>query len=95
MSSLQRVKKFLEELKQENITFKHHFFERVQERPISEEMARKYLKQTDRLIKVEDQPARKEGEEKYKLWIKLSNKYSFVLIVAIRKKDLYHYRLEY
>jgi len=88
MSSFQRVKEFLENVEQENIKFKQHFFDRVQERPISKEMARKCLKQTNLLLKVEDQPARTEGEEKYKLWIKLSNKYSLVLIVAIRKKVL-------
>ena len=48
-----------------------------------------YLKKTDRLLKVEDQPSRRKGEEKYKLWIKLSNKYSLVIIAAISKKDLY------
>ena len=73
----------------ENIKFKHHFFERVRERPISEEMVRKYLKKTNHLVNVENQPSRNEGEEKYKIWLKLSNKYSLVLIVAIRKKDLY------
>ncbi len=60
MSSTEQVKQFLQEIKPENIQFKHHFFERIQERPISEEMVRKYLKQTDRLLKVEEQPARLE-----------------------------------
>lgn len=89
MSSFDKVRKFLEEVEKGNIRFKRHFDERVQKRPINREMAIKLLKQTDKLLKVEDQPARGEGEEKYKIWLKLSNKYSLVLIVAICKKDLY------
>jgi len=89
MSQFEKVKKFLEELKQENIKFKKHFYDKVKERPISEAMIREYVKKTDRLLKVEEQPSKREDEEKYKLWIKLSNKYSLVVIAAISKKDLY------
>lgn len=87
--SLEKVKKFLNNLEEGNIHFKEHFYDKVRERPISEALVREYLKKTDRLLKVEEQPSRKEGEEKYKLWIKLSNKYSLVVIAAIFKKDLY------
>ena len=89
MPSFEKVKKFLEELNQENLKFKKHFYDKVKERPISEAMVREHLKKTDRLLKVEEQPSKREGEEKYKLWIKLSNKYSLVVIAAISKKDLY------
>lgn len=89
MPSFDKVKKFLEELNQENIKFKKHFYDKVNERPISEAMIREHLKKTDRLLKVEEQPSKREGEEKYKLWIKLSNKYSLVVIAAISEKDLY------
>src|SRR3989338_8876081 len=89
MSQFEKVKKFLEELKQENIKFKKHFYDKVKERPISEAIIREYIKKTDRLLKVEEQPSKREDEEKYKLWIKLSNKYSLVVIAAISKKDLY------
>ena len=89
MSSFEKVKKFLEELEDENIHFKKHFYDKTKERPISESMVKEYLKKTDRLLKVEDQPSRRKGEEKYKLWIKLSNKYSLVVIAAISEKDLY------
>ena len=89
MSSFEKVKKALEELKDENIHFKKHFYDKTKERPISEGMVKEYLKKTDRLLKVEEQPSRAQGEEKYKLWIKLSNKYSLVVIVAILGKDLY------
>ncbi len=89
MSSFEKVKKFLEEMKDENIHFKEHFYDKVKERPISERLLRNYLKKTDKLLKVDKQLSRRQGEEKYKLWIKLSNKYSLVVVVAISNKDLY------
>ena len=52
-------------------------------------MARSSLKKTYKLLKVEEQPSRREGEEKYKLWFKLSNKYSLVVVASISGKDLY------
>jgi hypothetical protein len=89
MSTFERIKKFLEKVNEKNINFKKHFFDKVKERPISEKLVREHLKKTDKLEKVEEQPAKKEGEEKYKLWIRLSNRYSLVVIVTISKKDLY------
>ena len=96
MSQFEKVKKFLEELKQENIKFKKHFYDKVKERPISEAMIREYVKKTDRLLKVEEQPSRRKGEEKYKLWFKLSNKYSLVVVAAnFRERFIYNHLLEY
>ena len=42
---LKEVKKILEELNQDNVTFDPHFYKRVVERPISESMARSFLSQ--------------------------------------------------
>ena len=89
MSNFDTVKKFLESFPLENIHFKQHFYERTLERPISEELVKKYIKQTDRLLQVEEQPARNPAEEKYKIWIKLSYKYSLVLVITISRKALY------
>lgn len=89
MLSFERVKSFLEQVQKENIHFKEHFYDRVIERPISEELVLKYINQIDRLLKVEEQPARRLGEDKFKIWIKLSNKYSLVVVIAISEKDLY------
>ena len=50
---------------------------------------REHLRKTERLLYVEERPARKKDEKKYKIWIKLSNKYSLVLIIVILKKALY------
>jgi len=89
MSHLEKIKKFLNEVSQDNIIFKKHFYDRIEKRPISEGLVREYLKKTDKLLKVEEQQPKRQGEEKYKLWIKLSNKYSLVVIVTISKKNLY------
>jgi hypothetical protein len=89
MSDIGKVKKFLDNISPDNIIFKKHFYDRVVQRPITEELVRDCLKKTDRLLKVEEQPSKIKGEEKYKLWIKLSNKYSLVIIAAISQKDLY------
>lgn len=89
MRSFDKVKKFLEGLKEENIKFKSHFYEKILDRPISEDLVKDLLKRPEKLLNVEERPATREGEEKYKLWLKMSNKYSLVLIAAISKKDLY------
>lgn len=85
---IEKIREFLAELKEENIIFKRHFYERAGERPVSEALVRECLKKTDRLVNTEEQTAKREGEEKYKLWFKLSNKYSLVLVAVISKKDL-------
>ncbi|MEK6875579.1 MAG: hypothetical protein AABX30_02755 [Nanoarchaeota archaeon] len=51
---LKDVRKFLEELNQENITFDPHFYKRTGERPISESIARSFLSQLNKLEKIEE-----------------------------------------
>ena len=84
-----KVKRFLEEVDDNNIIFKAHFYERSLERPISESLIRKKIKNTSKLLTVEKRPARREGEKKYKIEIELSNKYSLILIIVIAQKNLY------
>ena len=75
---LKDVRKFIEELNQDNIEFDSHFYKRTGERPISESMARSFLSQLNKLEKIE------EGKgERFKLWFKLSRRYSLILIVEI------------
>ena len=75
---LKEVKKFLEELNQKNITFDKHFYKRTKERPIDEGMVRSFLSQINKLEKIE-----KGKSERFKLWFKMSRKYSLVLIIEI------------
>jgi len=81
---LKDVKKFLEELDNDKITFDPHFYKRIEERPISEGMIRSFLPQINKLEKIEQG---KGG--RFKLWFKMSRKYSLVLIIEINSsKDL-------
>ena len=63
MLPFDRVKKFLESVSEENLHFKQHFQERISERPITEELVREYIKQTKRLLNVEEQPAKNVNEK--------------------------------
>ena len=75
---IKEIKKFLEELNQDDITFDPHFYKRVEERPINKVMAISFLSQINKLEKIE----RGKGE-RFKLWFKMSRKYSLVLIIEI------------
>jgi hypothetical protein len=86
---LKNIRKILEELKEEKVIFKNHFYERTLDRSISENLVRSCLKKNESLIKAEKQQSIRADEEKYKLWFKLSRKYALVIIIAISKKNLY------
>ena len=82
---LKDVKVFLERLDQDNITFDSHFYKRSAERPVNESIIRSFLSQIDKLEKIEIG----KGKDRFKLWFKMSSKYSLVLIVEIYiSKDL-------
>ena len=74
------LKEYLDKLNQNEISFDEHFFKKARNRPINEGMVRSFLSQTDKLEKIE----RGRGENRFKLWFKMSNKYSLVLIVEIK-----------
>ena len=75
---LKEVKKFLEKLNQNNILFDSHFYKRSGERPISESMIRSFLSQLNKLEKIEQ-----GSHGRFKLWFRMSGKYSLVLIIEI------------
>lgn len=50
---LKEVKKFLEELKQDDISFDRHFYKRSKERPVNEGLVRSFLSQINKLEKIE------------------------------------------
>ncbi len=72
------VKIFLEKLNQNNIIFDKHFYKRIEERPINKNMVRNFLSQLNKLEKIEQGKNRR-----FKLWFKMSKKYSLVLIIEI------------
>ena len=75
---LNEIKKFLEKLNQDYISFDSHFYKRTSERPVSEGMIRRFLSQIGRLEKIEQ-----GKKDRFKLWFKMSRKYSLVLIIEI------------
>jgi len=76
---LPEVREFLENLGQDDITFDPHFYKRSEERPINESMIRSFLSQINKLEKIELGRER----DRFKLWFKMSRKYSLVLIIEI------------
>jgi len=82
---LKDVKSFLEHLDQDNISFDPHFYERSRERPLSEGMVRHFLSQLDKLEQIEQG----REENRFKLWFKMSSKYSLIIIIKVDlSKDL-------
>lgn len=77
---LHEVKAFLERLNQENIMFDAHFYKKTSERPINEGLVRSFLSNIRKLEKIE---YGKEGSNRFKLWFKMSTKYSLNIIVEI------------
>lgn len=88
MPLLEHIRRFLESLGDKNLRFKRHFHDRIAARPVTEGLVRDCLKKIDRLIKAERQPSRKPEEQKYKLWFKLSNRYSLVVIAVVAGAQL-------
>ena len=73
---LKEIRTFLEKMNE--IIFDPHFYKRIGERPINEGMVRGFLSQLAKLEKIE------QGKgERFKLWFKMSKKYSLVLIIEI------------
>jgi hypothetical protein len=74
----EEVKRYLEKMNQNDISFDPHFYKRTNERPINEGMVRSFLSQVKKLEKIE-----KGKNNRFKLWLKMSVKYSLILIVEI------------
>lgn len=76
---LKEIKEFIEKLDQNNISFDSHIYKRSRERPINEGMIRNFLYKANKLEKVEHG----KGKNRFKLWFKMSSKYSLVLVVEV------------
>lgn len=81
--NLIEMKRFLKKVKQKDILFTPHFYKRAKRRPISEGMIRKFLSKPEKLEKIE-----RGKENRFKLWFKLSGKYSLVIITKTSSKSL-------
>lgn len=72
------MKEFLENLSQEKISFNSHFYKKAKRRPINEGMIRGFLSNPKKLERIE-----KGKQSRFKLWFRMSRKYSLVLIIEI------------
>ncbi len=63
---IKEVKRFLDNLNQDKITFDSHFYKRVGERPVDESLVRSFLSCLDKLEKIE----KGRGDNRFKLWFK-------------------------
>jgi len=88
MNDVEKIRKFLKELRNENVKFKHHFYVKTADRPVTKWLVKEYLKKSERLLNAEKQQTKRKREEKYKLWFKLSSRYYLVIIVSISGKHL-------
>jgi 5-methyltetrahydrofolate--homocysteine methyltransferase len=68
----------------EDIIFDPHFYKRSSERPINESLARSFLSKINKLEKVEQG----KGKDRFKLWFRMSRKYSLVIIIEVASKGL-------
>ena len=76
---LKEIRLFLDKLKQDDVSFDSHFYKRTRERPIHERIVRSFLFHLNKLEKIE----KAKEENRFKLWFKMSRKYSLVLIIEI------------
>ncbi len=82
---LKEIKAFLEKINQDQIIFDSHFYKRSRERSINQAIVRSFLSHINKLEKIE----KGKEENRFKLWFKMSRKYSLVLIIEIgSSKDL-------
>lgn len=81
---IHKIKKFLEKVDQKKIIFDKHFYKRSRERPVDEGLVRSFISKINKLEKIE-----KGNKGRFKLWLKMSRKYSLILIIEILvSKDL-------
>ncbi len=83
------LKKFLNKIKKEDIIFKPHFYEKKEEdrQYLNEKLVINCLKDEKNFVGFQKQII--NNEKRYRLGVKLSNKYNFVIIFKIEGKNLY------
>jgi hypothetical protein len=86
--NLKEFKKLVEGIKEEDINFVSYFYTKKEERPdITDKLVREKLKDLGKILGVQKQ--RIKGKERYRVGIKLSNRYTLVVICETKEKGLY------
>jgi len=89
INNLSDLKDFLKRIEKANIFFKPHFYEKKEKDRLylDEKMVVDSLKNINQIQGFQRQIV--NDEERYRLGIKLSNKYNLVIIFKIESKNLY------
>ncbi|MFQ5531468.1 MAG: hypothetical protein ACE5ES_02525 [Candidatus Nanoarchaeia archaeon] len=81
------LKKFLNKVNKENIHFIPYFYMKKQERPyISENLVKEKIKDINNILGFQRHVVK--GEYRYRVGIKLSGRYTLVVVCEIKDKDL-------
>jgi hypothetical protein len=89
MDDFEKIRKFIENIDEKNVIFTRHAYDRFSQRQMREGLVNSFLRTPDRLFLVERQSARGLWEEKFRIWFKMSSRYSLVVVIVISEKDLY------
>jgi len=85
----EELKKFLKKIKRENIIFRPHFYDKQKEdrQYLSESLVINSIRDIGRFFGFQDQSTKEI--EKYRVAIKLSSKYTLVVVSEVKDKNLY------
>ena len=85
---LDELKKTFEGIKEENIIFDKHFWDRINDRPyLTKDLILNAIKDTKNIHGFQKHYVR--GEERYRIGIKQSNRYTLVIIIKLDNNSLY------
>ena len=87
--NLDNLKKFLSELGEKSISFSPHFYEKkeIDRTYLTEDLIKDSLNEIEKIFGFQKQWI--NNEERYRIGIKLSNKYNLIIICKISQKGLY------
>jgi len=87
MEDLDEFKEFIKKMDREDISFISYFYLKRDERPeITEELIRDKIKDLDNILGFQKQIVNKK--ERYRIGIRLSSRYTLVIILEIKEKGL-------
>ena len=90
MDDFEKVKRILDNIDEKNIEFTLHFYENLfSDRPQIENLIKNNLHRTDKLLNVKRQDANNPNEEKFRLEIRLSSRYSLIVVIVLSDDKLY------
>lgn len=87
INNLDELKKILKEINDKDINFIPYFYTKKEDRPdITDEFVKEKIKDIDNTLGFQYQIVKEK--ERYRIGIKLSNKYKLVVIAEIKEKGL-------